>query len=226
MDFGGVFGQYSLAETTDLTEACQIPCKYVRDDVSALIPFQLYLFCAVVGGVFVGINAIFVLSLVRRFIRGVDAVLESFATMIETVSKGLENSPDEEGNISAEEQLDGMAHHPLAIAKAFVYLVDQILERLMMMGNMMIENGNSTVMEISAVESRLEVAIRELLMEWEEEDKNRADNDKRKEEAQEDRKTGEGRKVRNEKKLVAAGMGGSRAGGVGRGCPKDLVTIS
>lgn len=225
MDFEG-FGSYSLAETTDLTEACQTPCKYVKDGVSALIPWHFYLLFAVMGGIFIGINVIFVLSLTRRFIQRVDAVLEGFATMIEMIAKGLENRPDE-GDISAEELLGGTAYYPLAIVMAFIYLVDQILERLMVMWNAMIEGGSSTMMEIPTKESRLEVAVRELLMEWEKEDKDRADMNKRKGKGmvQEERKVAEICKVRNGKKSAAGGISG-RVGGMGEGIPKDFVIIS
>lgn len=226
MNFGKAFA-YSLAETTDLIEACQPPCKYVKNGMLALIPSYFYLLFAVMGGIFIGVNAIFVLSLTRRFIQRVDAVLESFATMIETVAKELENRLDEKGDISAEELLDGTACYPLAIVKAFIYLVDQILERLMVIWNAMIEGGNSTVMETQTKESKLEVAVRELLMEWEKEDKDRADKKRRgKGMAQDDRKVAEVYKARNGRKSVAAGISDSRVGGMGRGGPKDLVRIS
>lgn len=227
MNFGKAFGSYSLAETTDLIQACQTPCKYVKDGVLALIPWHFYLLFAVMGGIFIGFNVIFVLSLTRRFIQRVDVVLENFATMIETVAKGLENRSGEEGDVSAEELLDGTAYHPLAIAKAFIYLVDQILERLMVMWNAMIEGGNSTVMESQTKESRLEVVVRELLMEWEKEDKDRADK-KREGEGmvQEDRKVAEICKARNGRKSVAAGISDGRVSGMSGRDPKDLVRIS
>lgn len=226
MDLGNFFGWYTLTECTDLiARACQVSWKSIND--AKLIPWYFYFLCAAMGGVFIGINVVFVLSLARGFIRRVDEVLESFATMIERVTKGLENTAeDEEGPVTAEERQNGTAYYPLEIAKAFIYLVDQILERLVMMGNALMEGGNSTVAEIPVRESRLEMTIRELLIEWEEEDKNRVERKKKKEEmVQRDEKAGEGSKASSGRKLVTAGMGGSQVGGVSEGSLNHAVTI-
>lgn len=191
MDLGNFFGWYTLTESTGfIARACQASWKSI--DEAGLIPWYFYFLCAAMGGVLIGINVVFALSLARGFIRRVDEVLESFATMIERVTKGLENTPDEEGPVSAKEQQNGTAYYPLEIAKAFVYLVDQILERLVVMGNALMEGGNSTVAEIPVKKSRLEMTIRELLIEWEEEDKNRADEKRKEEMVQRDEEAKEG----------------------------------
>lgn len=191
MDLGNPLSWYTLTESTDLiARACQASWKSIND--AELIPWYFYFLCAAMGGVFIGINVVFALSLARGFIRRVDEVLESFATMIERVTKGLENTPDEEGPISAEEQQNETAYYPLEIAKAFVYLVDQVLERLVVMGNALMEGGNSTVAEIPVKKSRLEMTIRELLIEWEEEDKNRAEKKRKVQMVQRDEKAEEG----------------------------------
>lgn len=224
MDFGKIFSWYSITEST--TEACQASCKSINN---ALTPWYLYLLCAIVGGVFIGINVIFFLSLARRFVWRVDGVLESFATIIERVAKGLENKPDEGGTVSVEELLDGKIYHPLEIVKAFVYLVDKTLERLVAMWNALTQSENSTLVEIPSKGPRLEATIRELLMEWEKEDMNWADRKgKRGERVQKDEKVKERSKLRNGRRpMTAAGMGGSRVSGAGEGSPKDaVITLS
>lgn len=163
---------------------------------------------------------IFFLSLARRFVWRVGGVLESFAMIIKRAAKGLENKPDEEKTLSVEELLDGKIYHPLEIVKAFVYLVDQTLERLMAMWSTLTQSENSNLVEIPSQGPRPEATIRELLMEWEKEDMNWADR-KGREKVQKAKERSNSRNRR--RSMTAAGIGGSQVSGASEGSPKDAV---
>lgn len=222
MDFGEFFGWYSIAEGT--TKACQAPCKSINN---ALIPWHFYLLCAILGGGFIGINAVFFHFFARRFVWRVDGALESFAKIIERVARGLENKPDGEGTVSVEELVDGKIYHPFEIVKAFVYLVDQILERLVAVWDALTQSENSALVEIPSKGPRPEVTIRELLMEREREDMNWADRKRKGGERVQKYEKARENKSRNGRPITAAGMGGSRVSGAGEGSPKDaVITLS